>query len=56
MYRPYLAIDRTLGIGVLSDQHQAGALMWVPGGLLHALVAIALIAPHLRRSAETADA
>jgi hypothetical protein len=32
--------------------------MWVPGGLVHALAAVALLAPQLRSAArmETADA
>ena len=44
------------GLTPAQDQQLAGALMWVPGGLLHALVALILIAPHLRSSSEGADA
>jgi cytochrome c oxidase assembly factor CtaG len=44
------------GLTPAQDQELAGALMWVPGGLLHALVAIVLIAPQLRSTTEAADA
>lgn len=56
-YGPYASLGlAAFGLTPSQDQQLAGALMWVPGGLLHALVAIALIAPHLRSSAEAADA
>jgi cytochrome c oxidase assembly factor CtaG len=56
-YAPYASLGlAAFGLTPTQDQELAGALMWVPGGLLHALVAIGLIAPQLRSPAETADA
>jgi putative membrane protein len=40
VYAPYLAVDRTLGIRALSDQHEAGALMWVGAHLVLTFVAL----------------
>ncbi len=41
---PYYAslLERPFGIAVLSDQQSGGAIMWVPGGMVH-LVAISLV-------------
>jgi cytochrome c oxidase assembly factor CtaG len=36
------------GLAPAQDQQLAGVLMWVPGGLFHAVVAVVLLAPHLR--------
>jgi cytochrome c oxidase assembly factor CtaG len=56
-YAPYASLGlAAFGLTPTQDQELAGALMWVPGGLLHALVAIALIAPQLRSPSEVADA
>lgn len=52
-YGPYAALGlAAFGLTPAQDQQLAGALMWVPGGLLHAVVAIALIAPALRNAPE----
>lgn len=48
-YGPYAALGlAAFGLTPAQDQQLAGALMWVPGGLLHAIVAIAILAPALR--------
>jgi cytochrome c oxidase assembly factor CtaG len=55
-YAPYASLGLAgFGLTPAEDQELAGALMWVPGGLLHALVAIAVIAPQLR-AGKAADA
>jgi putative membrane protein len=51
-YQPYAALGlAAFGLTPAEDQQVAGLLMWVPGGLFHAVVAIALLAPHLRDAA-----
>jgi cytochrome c oxidase assembly factor CtaG len=58
-YGPYAALGlAAFGLSPTQDQQLAGALMWAPGGLFHAAVAIALLAPHLRSTSgrKTADA
>ena len=48
-YAPYAALGlAAFGLTPAQDQQLAGALMWAPGGLFHAAVAIALLAPALR--------
>jgi cytochrome c oxidase assembly factor CtaG len=48
-YAPYAALGlAAFGLTPAQDQQLAGALMWAPGGLFHAAVAVALIAPQLR--------
>jgi cytochrome c oxidase assembly factor CtaG len=48
-YGPYAALGlAAFGLTPAEDQQLAGALMWAPGGLFHALVAVALLAPALR--------
>lgn len=48
-YGPYAALGlAAFGLTPAEDQQMAGLLMWVPGGLLHAIVAVAILAPHLR--------
>ena len=48
-YAPYAALGlAAFGLTPAQDQQLAGVLMWVPGGLFHALVAVVLIAPQLR--------
>ncbi|MFL5295143.1 MAG: cytochrome c oxidase assembly protein [Phenylobacterium sp.] len=48
-YGPYAALGlAAFGLSPAQDQQLAGVLMWVPGGLVHAVVAIALVAPQLR--------
>jgi cytochrome c oxidase assembly factor CtaG len=58
-YASYAALGlAAFGLTPTQDQQLAGILMWVPGGLFHAIVAIALLAPHLRSPppGQTADA
>jgi putative membrane protein len=48
-YRPYAALGLTPGgLTPAEDQQLAGLLMWIPGGLVHALAALAILAPALR--------
>lgn len=48
-YAPYAALGlAAFGLSPAQDQQLAGVLMWVPGGLFHAVVALALVAPQLR--------
>jgi len=48
-YAPYAALGlAAFGLTPAEDQQLAGALMWVPGGIFHAVVAIAILAPQLR--------
>lgn len=48
-YGPYAALGlAAFGLTPAEDQQLAGALMWAPGGLFHAGVAMALLAPALR--------
>ena len=47
-YGPYAALGlAAFGLTPAEDQQLAGILMWVPGGLFHAMVALALLIPHL---------
>jgi cytochrome c oxidase assembly factor CtaG len=58
-YAPYAALGlAAFGLTPAQDQQLAGVLMWAPGGLFHAVVAIALLAPQLRSTPRrrTADA
>lgn len=57
-YGPYAALGlAAFGLTPAQDQQLAGVLMWVPGGLFHAVVAMVLLAPQLRGATlrETAD-
>lgn len=48
-YAPYAALGlAAFGLTPAQDQQLAGVLMWVPGGLFHAIVAVMLLAPALR--------
>jgi cytochrome c oxidase assembly factor CtaG len=48
-YGPYAAMAlAAFGLSPAEDQQFAGILMWVPGGLFHAVVAMMLLAPLLR--------
>ncbi len=50
-YEPYAQLGMTpQGLSPAEDQQLAGVLMWVPGGLVHAAAALALLAPFLRSS------
>jgi cytochrome c oxidase assembly factor CtaG len=54
-YAPYAAMGlAAFGLTPVQDQQLAGVLMWVPGGLFHATVAVALLAPALRANAREA--
>lgn len=44
------------GLTPAEDQQLAGILMWVPGGMVHAVAALALLAPLLRNRQGGADA
>jgi cytochrome c oxidase assembly factor CtaG len=51
-YQAYAALGlAAFGLTPSEDQQVAGLLMWVPGGLFHAIVAVALLAPGLRDAA-----
>jgi putative membrane protein len=53
-YAPYAALGlAAFGLTPTQDQQLAGALMWAPGGLFHAIVAIAILAPALRGAPRT---
>lgn len=48
-YAPYAALGlAAFGLTPAQDQQLAGVLMWVPGGLVHAVAALVILAPHLR--------
>lgn len=48
-YGPYASLGlAAFGLTPVQDQQLAGVLMWVPGGLFHAVVAVMLLAPALR--------
>jgi putative membrane protein len=48
-YAPYAALGlAAFGLTPAQDQQLAGVLMWVPGGLFHAAVAVCILAPALR--------
>jgi cytochrome c oxidase assembly factor CtaG len=54
-YGPYAALGlAAFGLTPAQDQQLAGALMWAPGGLFHAIVAMALLAPALRADRQEA--
>lgn len=45
----YAALNlAAFGLTPIQDQQLAGILMWAPGGLVHAVAALALLPPHLR--------
>lgn len=47
-YPTHAASVATWGLTPLEDQHLAGLIMWIPGGLVYAVVALALLARVLR--------
>jgi len=50
-YRAYAAMGlAAFGLTAAEDQQAAGLLMWVPGGLFHAIAALVILAPHLSDS------
>jgi putative membrane protein len=53
-YADYAAMGLTpAGLTPLEDQQLAGLLMWVPGGMLHAIVALWILARLLRGEPES---
>jgi cytochrome c oxidase assembly factor CtaG len=56
-YQSYADLGLTpYGLTPAEDQQLAGVLMWVPGGLVHAVAALILISPLLRANPRRADA
>jgi putative membrane protein len=49
LYTYYTTVPRLWGISVMEDQTLGGAIMWVPGGMMYAVAAIALLASLLER-------
>lgn len=52
LYPYYTTVPRIWGLSVLEDQMLAGAIMWIPGGMMYALTAVILIARLLGREEE----
>jgi cytochrome c oxidase assembly factor CtaG len=51
-YAGYIAMGLTpFGLSPIEDQQLAGLLMWIPGGLVHAIAALLLLSSLLRGSA-----
>lgn len=55
-YEPYADEAPGWGLDPLADQHLAGVIMWVPTGLVHAAIGIALVVGWLREHAAPGDA
>jgi putative membrane protein len=49
IYTHYTSVPRVSGLSVMDDQTLGGALMWVPGGMMYALGAVALLARMLEQ-------
>lgn len=47
-YEPYVEAAPVWGVDALQDQQLAGVVMWVPAGLVHVAIGIALLAAWLR--------
>lgn len=48
-YRDYAAMDMSgIGLDPATDQHLAGLIMWIPGGLFHGAAALILLASMFR--------
>lgn len=47
IYTHYATVPRPFGLTVLDDQMLGGAIMWVPGGMMYVIAAIALLATGL---------
>lgn len=47
-YSAYSATTHTWGLAPLADQQLAGAIMWIPAGLVHLAVALALLVAWIR--------
>jgi putative membrane protein len=52
-YRGYATTTRSWGLDPLSDQHLAGAIMWVPAGMIHVVIALAVLVTWIRGSGES---
>lgn len=55
-YAGYTATTRAWGLEQLADQHLAGAIMWVPAGLVYLGIALALLVEWVRARREHAGA
>ncbi len=44
LYTYYETVPRLWGLSALQDQELGGAIMWIPGGMMYALAAVALLA------------
>jgi putative membrane protein len=55
-YSAYATTTHTWGLEPLADQQLAGAIMWVPAGLVHVGVALGLLVTWIRGTADGADA
>ena len=52
-YAPYAAMGMTpFGLTPAEDQQLAGLIMWIPGGLVHGIAAIALLYHWLKATEE----
>jgi putative membrane protein len=51
-YEGYAATTHTWGLEHLADQQLAGAIMWIPAGLLHLVVAIGLLVTWIRSAGD----
>ncbi|GAB3344814.1 cytochrome c oxidase assembly protein [Modestobacter lapidis] len=47
-YSAYAATTHTWGLAPLADQQLAGAIMWIPAGLVHVVVALGLLVTWIR--------
>jgi putative membrane protein len=52
-YAGYATTTEAWGLSHVADQHLAGAIMWVPAGVVYVLVALTLLARWIRASEET---
>jgi cytochrome c oxidase assembly factor CtaG len=48
--------EAPFGLSAVEDQQLAGLVMWVPGGMVHALAALLIVASLLRTRKDTVDA
>jgi cytochrome c oxidase assembly factor CtaG len=56
-YAPYAALGMTpIGLTPAEDQQMAGLIMWIPGGLFHAVFALAFVGSLLRDRREAGHA
>lgn len=56
-YAPYAALGLTpIGLTPAEDQQMAGLIMWIPGGMFHALFALAFVGSMLRDKREASHA